>query len=79
MKTLEIADYEPASDGGNMRFYPKGRFIKKLIEDYVTRRVVDYGGLEVEDVDASRNRLFLEVLAGQAVQQEHAVITLEGV
>ena len=48
MKKLEIADYEPASDGGNMRFYPKGRFIKKLIEHYVTRRVVEYGGLEVE-------------------------------
>ncbi len=48
MQKLEIADYEPASDGGNMRFYPKGRFIKKLIEDYVTQRVVDYGGLEVE-------------------------------
>jgi threonyl-tRNA synthetase len=48
MQKLEIADYEPASDGGNMRFYPKGRFIKKLIEQYVTRRVVEYGGLEVE-------------------------------
>jgi threonyl-tRNA synthetase len=48
MQTLEIADYEPASDGGNMRFYPKGRFIKKLIEEYVTKRVVEYGGLEVE-------------------------------
>jgi len=48
MQKLEIADYEPASDGGNMRFYPKGRFIKKLIENYVTRRVVEYGGLEVE-------------------------------
>jgi threonyl-tRNA synthetase len=48
MKKLEIADYEPASDGGNMRFYPKGRFIKRLIENYVTRRVVEYGGLEVE-------------------------------
>jgi len=48
MQNLEIADYEPASDGGNMRFYPKGRFIKKLIEDYVTQRVVEYGGLEVE-------------------------------
>ncbi len=48
MQRLEIADYEPASDGGNMRFYPKGRFIKKLIEDYVTKRVIDYGGLEVE-------------------------------
>ena len=48
MQKLEIADYEPASDGGNMRFYPKGRFIKKLIEEYVTKRVVEYGGLEVE-------------------------------
>ena len=48
MKKLEIADYEPASDAGNMRFYPKGRFIKKLIEQYVTKRVIDYGGLEVE-------------------------------
>jgi len=48
MKRLEIADYEPASDGGNMRFYPKGRFIKKLIEEYVNKRVAEYGGLEVE-------------------------------
>ena len=48
MQKLEIADYEPASDGGNMRFYPKGRFIKKMIEEYVTERVVEYGGLEVE-------------------------------
>jgi len=48
MQKLEIADYEPASDGGNMRFYPKGRCIKKLIEQYVNRRVAKYGGLEVE-------------------------------
>lgn len=48
MQKLEIADYEPASDGGNMRFYPKGRFIKKLIEEYVSQRVAEYGGLEVE-------------------------------
>ncbi len=48
MKKLEIADYEPGSDSGNLRFYPKGRLIKKLIEEYVTGRVVDYGGIEVE-------------------------------
>ncbi len=48
MKTLEIADYEPASDAGNMRFYPKGRLMKSLLEDYVTQRVIDYGGMEVE-------------------------------
>jgi threonyl-tRNA synthetase len=48
MKKLELVDYEPASDGGNLRYYPKGRLIKKLIEEYVTDRVVEYGGVEVE-------------------------------
>jgi len=48
MKTLEIADHEPASDAGNMRFYPKGRLMKSLLENYVTGRVIDYGGMEVE-------------------------------
>jgi threonyl-tRNA synthetase len=48
MKKLTIADYEPASDSGNMRFYPKGRLIKSLIEQYVTRKVMEYGGTEVE-------------------------------
>lgn len=48
MKKLAIADYEPASDAGNMRFYPNGRLIKSLIERYVTEKVVEYGGFEVE-------------------------------
>src|ERR671916_2982285 len=48
MKKLAIADYEPASDAGNIRFYPKGRLMKSLIEQYVTRRVMEYGGIEVE-------------------------------
>lgn len=48
MKKLAIADYEPASDLGNMRFYPKGRLMKSLIEQYVTRKVMEYGGIEVE-------------------------------
>ena len=48
MKKLELVDYEPASDAGNMRYYPKGRLIKKLLEQYVTRKVIDYGALEVE-------------------------------
>ncbi|MCL4517598.1 MAG: threonine--tRNA ligase [Thaumarchaeota archaeon] len=48
MKKLGIADYEPASDPGNMRYYPKGRMIKSLLERYVTQRVSEYGGLEVE-------------------------------
>ena len=48
MKKMAIADYEPASDSGNMRFYPHGRLIKSLIERYVTEKVQDYGGYEVE-------------------------------
>ncbi len=48
MKKMAIADYEPASDSGNMRFFPNGRLIKSLIERYVTDRVKEYGGYEVE-------------------------------
>ena len=48
MKKLAIADYEPASDAGNMRFFPNGRLMKSLIEQYVTDKVMKYGGLEVE-------------------------------
>ena len=48
MKKMGIADYEPASDSGNMRFFPNGRLIKSLIERYVTDRVKEYGGYEVE-------------------------------
>ncbi|WP_316505060.1 threonine--tRNA ligase [Nitrosopumilus sp.] len=48
MKKMAIADYEPASDSGNMRFFPNGRLIKSLIERYVTDRVKEYGGCEVE-------------------------------
>jgi threonyl-tRNA synthetase len=48
MKKLGIADYEPASDLGNMRYYPKGKLMKSLIEQYVGREIAKYGGIEVE-------------------------------
>ena len=48
MKKLAIADYESASDQGNMRFFPNGRLIKSQIEQFVTDKVRDYGGFEVE-------------------------------
>ena len=48
MKKLSLVDYEPGSDSGNLRFYPKGRFIKSLLERYVTSQVKKYGALEVE-------------------------------
>jgi threonyl-tRNA synthetase len=48
MKRLEIADYEPSSDPGNLRFYPKGKLIKTLLEDYVRNSTAAYGAVEVE-------------------------------
>ena len=48
MRRLEIADYEPASDSGHIRYYPKGRLIKTLLEQFITRKCIDYGAMEVE-------------------------------
>jgi threonyl-tRNA synthetase len=48
MKRMELADNEPGSDPGNLRYYPKGRLIKSLLEQFVTQKVVEYGGMEVE-------------------------------
>jgi len=44
----ELVDYEPGSDPGNLRYYPKGRLIKGLLEQYVTEKVIEYGAMEVE-------------------------------
>jgi len=48
MRKLELVDYESGSDPGNLRFLPKGRLIKSLLEEYVTGKVIGYGGMEVE-------------------------------
>ncbi len=48
MRSLELVDYEEGSDAGNMRYYPKGKLIKSLIENHVTNTVLKYGAMEVE-------------------------------
>ncbi|MDH5780094.1 MAG: threonine--tRNA ligase [Candidatus Bathyarchaeota archaeon] len=48
MKKLGLVDYEPGSDSGNFRWYPKGRLVKSLLEDFVTKKVIEYGAMEVE-------------------------------
>ncbi len=48
MRKLEIADYESGSDPGNLRYYPAGRLIKSLLEEFVTRKVIGFGAMEVE-------------------------------
>jgi threonyl-tRNA synthetase len=48
MRRLELVDYEPGSDPGNMRYYPKGRLVKSLLENYVLDKATDMGAMEVE-------------------------------
>lgn len=48
MRKLELVDYEPASDPGNLRYYPKGKMIKGLLERFVTQKVKEYGAMEIE-------------------------------
>ena len=48
MKKLELVDYEDASDPGNFRYLPKGSLIKSLIEDFVTKKTIEYGAMQVE-------------------------------
>jgi threonyl-tRNA synthetase len=36
------------SDPGNIRWYPKGRMIKSLLEQFVTSKMIAYGAMEVE-------------------------------
>lgn len=48
MRRLELVDYEPGSDPGNLRWYPKGRLVKSLIERFVTDTILEYGAMEVE-------------------------------
>ncbi|MGD8565024.1 MAG: threonine--tRNA ligase [Candidatus Bathyarchaeota archaeon] len=48
MKKLGITDYEPGSDPGNLRWYPKGRLIKSLLEQFVTDEVTKDETMEVE-------------------------------
>lgn len=48
MREMHIADYEEGSDLGNMKYYPKGRLIKSLLEEFVTREVIKFGAMEIE-------------------------------
>jgi threonyl-tRNA synthetase len=65
MKRLGIADHEPGSDPGNLRYYPKGRMIKSLLENFVSSSSHEFGALEVEtpvmyDMDHPTLRNYLD-------------------
>ncbi len=48
MQDLELVDYEPGSGPGHMRWYPKGRLVKKLLERTVEDMCLQAGAMEVE-------------------------------
>jgi len=48
MRRLGLVDYDKYSDVGNMRWYPAGRFVKKALEDYVFRKIMDFGAMPIE-------------------------------
>lgn len=48
MRRLELVEYEEGSDPGNFRYMPKGKLVKSLLEDFVTRKTIEYGAMEVE-------------------------------
>lgn len=48
MKRLELADYESASDPGNLRWYPKGALVKRLLEEHVSNISLRNGAMQVE-------------------------------
>ena len=48
MRRLELVDYEPASDVGHFRIYPKGALMKDLIEDWVLDVALSLGAMVVE-------------------------------
>lgn len=48
MQKLELVDYEPGSDPGQMRWYPKGKLIKTLLENKVEEMCLNAGAMAVE-------------------------------
>jgi threonyl-tRNA synthetase len=48
MRKLSLVDYEPGSDAGNFRWYPKGWMMKYLIEELVKDLTIAYGAMPIE-------------------------------
>lgn len=48
MRRLELVDYEPASDIGHFRFYPKGALLKKLLEEFAFHVAVRINAMVIE-------------------------------
>ncbi len=48
MKRLQLVNYESGSDPGHFRYMPSGKMVKELIEEWTTRKTLEYGAMEIE-------------------------------
>lgn len=48
MQDLELVDYEPGSDSGNLRWYPNGYLMKRLLEDRANELMAEAGAMQIE-------------------------------
>jgi len=50
MRKLELVDYCPESDAGNMKWYPNGMLIKDLIMDYAFKKIaLPWGAMKIQN------------------------------
>ncbi|MHA2407006.1 MAG: threonine--tRNA ligase [Candidatus Ranarchaeia archaeon] len=48
MRRHELASSDSSSDPGNLRWYPRGRLIRMLLERYAYQKVSEFGALPIE-------------------------------
>ncbi|MHA2060418.1 MAG: threonine--tRNA ligase [Candidatus Ranarchaeia archaeon] len=48
MRRHELASTDSSSDPGNLRWYPRGRLIRMLLERYAYQKVSEFGALPIE-------------------------------
>ena len=48
MKRFELADFDDATDAGNLRWYTRGVLMKNVMKDYLDHLIVENGGIFVD-------------------------------
>ncbi|MFX1379203.1 MAG: threonine--tRNA ligase [Promethearchaeota archaeon] len=48
MREFELADFDPNTDAGNLRWYTKGVIMKNLIKNFIEDRLIDFGAILID-------------------------------
>jgi threonyl-tRNA synthetase len=48
MKEFELVDFDPSTDAGNLRWFPKGVVMKNLLKNFIEDRLIDFGAILVD-------------------------------